>query len=149
MFSKSKGFTLIEVILVLAIIIAMVVLSIPFYQSFQIRTQLSNTSQEITQTLRYSQSKAMAIEDYSNFGLHFESDKYVLFRGNSYNPTDSYNEVYDLVETLSISVNLNGGGNDIIFDRLKGSTSNYGTVTITSVNNESKIITVNSLGKIE
>ena len=143
------GFTLIETLTILAIIAVMAVLSVPFYQSFQIRTQLDDNGEEIVQTLRRAQSKAMAIEDDQVFSVHFESNKFVLFKNTPYNPNDQDNEITDLPSTLSISVNLNGGGNDLVFDKLKGTTSNYGTATISSVNNESRTINISKIGKIE
>ena len=148
MFHK-KAFTLIETLIILAIIAVMAVLSVPFYQSFQIRTQLDDNGEEIVQTLRRAQSKAMAIEDDQVFSVHFESNKFVLFKNTPYNPNDPDNEITDLPLTLSISINLNGGGSDVVFDKLKGTTVNYGTVTISSVNNESRTISISKSGKIE
>ena len=97
------GFTLIETLTILAIIAVMAVLSVPFYQSFQIRTQLDDNGEEIVQTLRRAQSKAMAIEDDQVFSVHFESNKFVLFKNTPYNPNDPDNEITDLPLTLSIS----------------------------------------------
>jgi len=143
------GFTLIETLLVLTIIAVMAVLSVPFYQSFQIRTQLDDRSEEIVQSLRKAQSKAMAVEDDKVFGVHFENNKFVLFKNTPYNPDDPDNEITDLPATLSISFNLNGGGSEVVFDKLKGTTANDGTVSISSVNNESRTINVSQVGKIE
>jgi len=145
----ERGFTLIETLIVLAVIAVMAVLSVPYYQSFQIRTQLDDKAEEVVQTLRKAQSKAMAIEDDQVFGVHFESNKFVLFKNTPYNPNDPDNEITDLPSTLLISFNLNGGGSEIVFDKLKGTTANYGIVTISSVNNESRAISISKIGKIE
>ena len=147
MFHK-KAFTLIETLIILAIIAVMAVLSIPFYQSFQIRTQLDDRSEEIIQTLRKAQSKAMAVENDKVFGVHFENNKFVLFK-DTYNPDDPDNETFDLPTTLSISVNLSGGDSKVVFDKLRGTTLNDGTIIISSVNNESRTINVSKIGKIE
>ena len=145
----KNSFTLIEVLIVLAIIALVAVLSVPFYQSFQVRTQLDDQATEIAETLRKAQSKAMASEDNQSFGVHFESDKFVLFEGTSYDSNDSNNEVFDLPNTLSLSINLNGGGSDVVFDKVKGTTSDNGTLSLSSVNNETRTIEISPAGKIE
>jgi len=146
----KKAFTLIEILIVLAIISLVAVLAIPFYQPFQVRTYLDNNSQEIIQVLRKAQSKAMAGENDEVYGVHFSVDEYVLFKGMLYNPDDLENEIFGLPNSLSITnINLNGGGNEIIFDKLKGTTSNYGSIAATSISNESRTVSISKTGKIE
>jgi len=140
-----RGFTFIEVIIVIAVLGIIVGLGIPFYQSFQVSSQLDNTTQQLIQTLRRAQLKATASENFSDFGVHFELQSFTLFQGSTYSPIDSLNEVYDLTSVLSIS---SGPGPDVVFARVDGTTSNTGSVTITTSNGESSIITINGLGAI-
>jgi prepilin-type N-terminal cleavage/methylation domain-containing protein len=140
-----KGFTFIEVLIVIALLGLLVGLSIPFYQSFQVSNQLDTTAFEIVQTLRLAQAKAMAGENEENFGVHFESQKFVLFEGDVYQNADPANEVTEIPKTLSVATSF---GQNIIFSRIKGETSPGGTVTVRSDINESKAIQINVKGNI-
>jgi len=142
---KDSGFTFTEVLLVIGILGIIVGLAIPFYQSFQVSSQLDNTTQEIVQTLRRAQAKAMASESFSAFGVHLESQKFVLFKGDSYNPADPFNESVDLTGVLSIS---SGAGPDIVFSAVKGTTTDTGSITVGTSSGQSRIITINELGVI-
>lgn len=137
------GFTFVEVILVIGILGIIVGLAIPLYQSFQISSQLDDLTQEVVQTLRRAQQKAMASEDFSDFGVHFESQRFVLFKGNSYNPADPLNEVVNLPSVLSISP-----ATDIVFSALKGTVAISTLLTIQTRNNETSTININEFGVV-
>lgn len=144
--SIASGFTMVELLVVIALMGILVGLSIPFYQSFQVSSQLDNTSFEIIQTLRLAQANAISGENEETFGIHFEQQRYTLFQGDIYNSNDSSNEINDIPGTLNISTTF---GQDIIFSRIKGEASVAGTVTISSNTNESKVIKINAKGSID
>jgi len=142
----KRGFTLVEVLVSLGIIGLLIGLAIPFYQTFYLSSQLDNTTSELIQTLRKAQLKAMASEGDQPFGVHLEQRRFILFKG-FYNPSDNYNEIFDLPNTVLIS---SGVGQNVIFNQLKGTTSNLITITINSSNNRSRNISIiNQLGKID
>lgn len=144
-FSAKRGFTFVEILVVLGVIGLLTGLAIPFYQTFYIDSQLDNTTSELIQTLRRAQLKAMASEDDQTFGVHLEQRRFVLFKGSTYNPSDSYNEVNQLPNTLTLT---SGVGPNVVFNQLKGTTTNIGNITISSVNNRSQIISINEVGRI-
>lgn len=144
--SITSGFTMVEILVVIALLGILVGLSIPFYQSFQVSSQLDTTAFEIVQTLRLAQAKAITGENDENFGVHFESQKFVLFKGSIYQSADSANEVTEIPKTLNVFTSF---GQNIIFSRIKGETSPGGTVTIRSDINESKTIQINVKGNID
>ena len=138
----NKGFTFIEVLLVIGIIGVLVGLAIPFYQSFQVSSQLDNSTQEIVQTLRRAQARSMASESLSAFGVHFAGRKFVLFQGAIYNPADPLNEAVDLPNTLTITP-----ATDVVFSMTKGIPDSTNSILI-STSGESKTITINELGVV-
>lgn len=144
-FLAKRGFTFVEILVVLGVIGLLTGLAIPFYQTFYIDSQLDNTTSELIQTLRRAQLKAMASEDDQTFGVHLEQRRFVLFKGSTYNPSDSYNEATQLPNTLTLT---SGVGPNIVFNQLKGTTINIGNITISSVNNRSQIISINEVGRI-
>lgn len=141
----NRGFTFTEVLLIIGLIGIIAGLAIPFYQSFQVASELDNTSQSIIQTLRRAQSKAMASDSLVAFGVHLESQKYVLYKGASYNPADPANETYNVVKVLTINPQL---GVEVVFNAVTGETTNTGNITITSSVNKTKIISINNLGVV-
>jgi len=145
MFRKATtyGFTFVEVLLVIGILGIIVGLAIPFYQSFQISSRLDDTTQEAIQTLRRAQLKAMASEDFSDFGVHFEPQRFVLFKGDAYNPADLLNETVNLPSVLSISPVA-----DIVFSAIKGAVGGTASITIQTRSGETNTININELGVV-
>ncbi|MFA6552960.1 MAG: GspH/FimT family pseudopilin [Patescibacteria group bacterium] len=143
--NRAGGFSLIELLIVIGVLVLVAGLSIPFYQSFQVSSNLDNTTGEVTSALRRVQGMAMGSQQWSPWGIHLESRRYILFAGAAYAAGDPTNEVFTIPQNITISTTT---GTDIIFSRVKGETSNTGTVTLRSSNNESSTLTINSQGII-
>lgn len=139
-----KGFTLLEILLVVLIVAILVVFIFSLGLNFYKSQQLESYSQQILQALRRAQLKAMAVEADSSFGVYFDNlnKKYILFKGNSYNPGDPYNEEFDLPAIITIS-----GPSGVIFSKLKGRPSFIGNITINS-NGLTQSININAIGRI-
>jgi type IV fimbrial biogenesis protein FimT len=144
-----RGFTLIELILVIAIISIVATLSIPFIQTFQTSSDLYTYVDTVTKTLRRARQQAVSGQDSSSWGVYFNNDekKIILFKGNDFINRDI---TYDQEEEYSEIFNINTDfGNEIYFTLYSGLPSSNGTITATStVNNDIKYITVQDLGLI-
>ena len=93
----KSGFTLVEVLLTIAVLALLTAMVAPISLDFYRRQQLHTQTQEIIQTLRRAQLSAMSTEGDSNFGVYFTSNKYILFRGDSYILRDTqHDEIFDL-----------------------------------------------------
>jgi Tfp pilus assembly protein FimT len=147
----SRGFTTIEIVIVLSILLVLILVAVPFFQSFSVSHQLATDTQDILNTLRRAQNAAMASKENSKFGVNFGTGSgasFVFFRGDSYATRDpEYDEVYTLPQILSLSLNL-GGSQEIVFNKLKGTPTVTGTITLTSVNNETRTLNINEVGRI-
>ncbi|MBU1177358.1 MAG: prepilin-type N-terminal cleavage/methylation domain-containing protein [Patescibacteria group bacterium] len=141
----KQGFTLIEIIIVIAVIFFLVSTSIVSYRYFEKSTELEKTTQNIITTLKLAQAKTTSSEEASQYGVHFENDKYILFKGDEYQPESEDNKIYNISNRLEIE------GNDIIFQRISGKTEQNGNVSIRTISNPSsfKIIDIKSSGIIE
>jgi len=148
----KNGFTIVEVIIVVAFFSILAFVSVSFYQSFQVTYELNTSINELVQNLRRAQSKAMASEGDSKHGIYFNSGygaTYVLFKGNSYATRDTD---YDEETILSNNINLTyglGGGQEVVFSKFRGRPNNTGTITITSINGDYKTITINTAGRVK
>lgn len=143
--NRQRGFTLLEVLLVLGILGIMTGLAIPFYQSFMIASELDNVTQEISQALRNTQSQAMSSQGLSSYGVHFDINQFVIFYGDIYNPLDIDNEIFEVANTVDISSN---GSSEIVFSVGAGLPDTQPVISITSSNNKSKSINLNNLGVV-
>jgi Tfp pilus assembly protein FimT len=128
---NGAGFTLVEVLTIVGILIVLIVISVPALRFFQKESDLNNSTEEILNTLRLAQNKTIASEGASQYGVHFETGKYVLFKGTTYDPLATDNDVHSLPQSLEIyEINLAGGGSEIVFERVTGTTSQFGNVSL-------------------
>lgn len=146
----EKGFTMIEVIVVLIIFAVVLGLSILYYQTTQVRSDLNGQVLQFVSYARLAQSNADAGKDDSNHGIHLESGEYVLFTGDSYVESAGDNFEIDLPATMIIqNINLDGGGNNVVFERPYGETGDFGTFDFYSAQlNATKTITISNIGTI-
>ena len=82
--TKDKtGFTLIELLIIIGILVVLISQALPAFRSFQKESDLTNNSESIISTLRMAQSKALASEGSSCWGVYLStsSNQYILFKG--------------------------------------------------------------------
>lgn len=145
-----KGFTLIELIIVIFIIMILGALSVPFFQSFQVSSELYTLTDEVTRTLRNARVSAAAGQNSSKWGVKFDDSnkKFTLYKGNDFNTRDlDYDLVFNYKTIFSISTDFTN--DEINFDQYTALPSTQGTITLTSQNNQTHQITINSIGVID
>ncbi len=123
----------------MAVIVMIAGLSFPFYRNFFQGQQLQASADELVGNLRRAQTKSMANEFDSTWGVNFESGYYTIYATES----SDYNEEIDYLSSVSISAS------DILFDQLTGLPDASQTITLTDSSiNETKEITINTQGLI-
>ena len=133
---KSGGFTLFEVVIIVAILIILALTAIPYFRSFQQEADLINSVEEIINTLRLVQSKTLASEGPDQWGVRFTTsaipNQYTVFRGETYAfRQPSFDNTYLLPANIEIyQVDLAGGEPEVVFNRLVGSTDQSGTIDL-------------------
>jgi len=150
--NKNSGFTLIELLVVLSLFLIIIVLTITSFRFFEIKSVLNKTAKEIISTLELARSRTLASDGDSRWGVYFEQDNFVLFKGNEYNPELSDKEINNISERLEIyDIDLFEGSSEIIFTRLIGETNNFGKIGLRVKNSnpeQSKIIHIENSGSI-
>jgi len=140
----KNGFTLLEILLVVAIIIFLAAITFPLGFDFYKRQQLQTHSQQILQTLRRVQLKAMAVELESSFGVYLTNDNYILFKGDSYANRDSqYDEIFDLPQIITIQ----DPPKEVVFSKFEGKPNWTGGIILNS-NGLTQTININEMGRI-
>lgn len=153
----KKGFTLIEILVIIGIMVILVALAIPSYRFFQKESDLNNSAEEIINTLRLAQNKTLASEEASKYGVYFDAvstpNQYTLFKGENYASRDSsFDEIHKLSSFLEIyEISLAGGEPEVVFDRISGTTSQFGSISIGLKDNpaKTKTIYVENSGRVD
>lgn len=146
---SSKGFTLIEMIIVVGILAILLTLSFAAIQLFTGQVNLDTSSQQVLSTLQLARNRTLSSTGEMQHGVHFETSKYVLFEGSTYDSMDPDNKEFNLSAVEIYEININGG-DDVVYDRIRGTTSNNGNVKIrlTADNTKTETILVNSSGSV-
>ena len=136
-----QGFTVIEFILVIAIISIIAGFSTSFYSRYIQQNAVFTTSDELLGDLRRAQILAMMGKRNTNWGVNVSGTTLTLYSGSSYAARSS---AFD--ETFTINGNITVTGmTDINFNRPTGTPSATPTITIRGLGS-TKTITVNSYG---
>lgn len=141
--SFKNGFTLIEIIVAIAILTILFSVSILYYSTSSESAKLSTASQDIISNIKLAKDRTVASLASSSYGMHFENSQYVMFRGTSYSALDPNNIFYALPVGMEIAnISLEGGGVDIIFDRITGKVGNNGSIDVRVASDISKSKTI-------
>lgn len=148
--NKIRGFTLLEVIIVVIIIAIALGFSVIYYQTSQGRADVNSQASIFISYLRLARSNAQSGLNGAANSVRLQSSSYTFFEGEIFNESDENNETTDLPAAITIqNINLNGGGTDIIFEKSTGETDTYGTLDFVSSNaNKTITITISSIGTI-
>jgi len=149
---NQEGFTLIEILIVISVIVILLGLGLVGFRFFERGTELDTTAQHILATIKLTQTKTLASEDASQYGVHFENDKYVLFKGDTYQEGGADNSVYQIPGRLEIyNIDLSDAGDDVIFQRISGYTQQSGEIGLRIISEPGRIrtIVIQSSGLIE
>jgi prepilin-type N-terminal cleavage/methylation domain-containing protein len=137
-----KGFTLIELVVVLALVALFTGLAIPALRIAQRGSALNDESLSMVAVLRLAQSRTVSSEQASKYGVFFDMstspDRYVLFRGETYAARDVAS---DEVHALPVSVEIAGTtlpGAETVFQKVSGAASGAGSITLRLVLNPEK-----------
>jgi len=151
LYSNQRGFTLVEVIVSISIFIILATLVFLSASSFRATSDLSTTVSNVIADLRFLQSQTIASKNESQYGIKIEQDKFTLFKGSSYSTRDtSYDEVRDLPSRIDISSWSVGGGDEVVFERVSGSTNNAGSITLGLKSDPSiaRVVVISASGEI-
>ena len=141
--NKNFGFTLVEILIVIALFTMIAVLIPMIDPAVYTRQLLHNEQKELITTLYHARSQAMNTICLSiictgnlSYGLHIEHNQYTLFQGIVYDPLDQNNQI-----TLLDNNTHAYGISDVVFIEFSGD-------TYTSPATSSTIMLLTSDGKI-
>lgn len=138
---KKAGFTLVEIILVIALMGLIVGLTVPFMNDYYAKQQLYSFTDEVVANLRRAQNKAIIGEGNTNWGIVWHNNYYAIVQ----DPENLNTEI----DVLNYPENIIVSGSNVSFNRLTGKINTAIIININSTTtNEQRQITINTQGTI-
>jgi len=138
----KKGFSLVEILVIMGVLGIVIAASVPAFIFFRRQSDLGNNAEKILNVLKLAQSRTLASEktsapeDPGRYGVYFDNsaspNSYVFFKGVDFASRDmAFDKTYTLPQELEIyNIDLLGGSNEVVFERLTGFTPQEGTVSL-------------------
>lgn len=141
------AFTLLELLIVIGMLGAVLALGAPTLLFFQRASALGDSAEDLVNTLRQAQGRAVASEGASQWGVKFATSaspqRFTLFKGSSYaGRVPSQDKAHTLPSAVELfRVTLLGGGDEVVFSRVVGTTSQAGTLALRLKANPARVAT--------
>ncbi len=150
--SSHNGFTAIELLVVLGIVVLLSALAVPLSSGWHSGSLLDSAATQIIQTIRLAQNRSLARYNTEGHGVFFQinsgADRVILYQGSSYASRDAnYDRVLELSTVLTLTTTLTG--NEVNFSKGLGVPTTTGIITITHITSGSRTLSLNSIGTVE
>lgn len=143
--ANNKGFTFIELLIIIAIAMIASVSVSTFAVSFIHESVVRDAQEGLVGTLREAQSLAMSGKENSSWGVKYNSDSFILFCGNSFSGRDP---VFDRPMAINSNVEVSGF-DEAIFDSPSGRPEEALPEITISRGSAQKVFSLNSEGAAE
>jgi len=154
MINYERGYTLMEILISIAVLLILVGLGVINYHSVGSKNELNSSGQEIVSILRLAQSKTLGSKKESQYGVYFSTSsdphRYILFQGPDYvSRATSSDVIYELSEELEFyKINL-GGDHQVVFEYLTGNPEQNGEIGLRlKDSSKTKLIKVKESGQL-
>lgn len=154
---NEQGITFIEVLVVSGILTVLFAFTYISLRGIKPTASFQTTLTTLVSDVRNQQLRAMTGDaqggaSASNYGIRFETDRYILFQGSTYSSLDTSNFVVMLDSNLEFS-SITFLNNAVVFTKGVGDVVGYtgGANSLTlrnKLNNSTKTMQVNRLGVI-
>lgn len=123
-----RGVTLVEILVAISIMMLISSLVLAAFSSFRAQKTLDAAVEETLAAFSHAHLDTISSKNDQQYGVHIETDQVVYFIGPTYTTGAVTNVIHQLHTAIEIvNVSLNGGGSDVLYQRLSGTTNQYGT----------------------
>lgn len=151
MLKNSKlisGFTLLEIVIVIALISFISMIAVPFGVREIQRANASSTAIDLSSIIFLTQQNAYAGLNNTSHGVAFYNNRYILFEGDSLASASNQETVFFQNDAQIDLITLSGGGNELIFSKGSIRPQKTGTIRITE-ESSSYQISINTEGFVD
>ena len=143
-YSSKNSFSLVETLVVIAILAAIFIALVPVFIFFGKRANLDSEAEKISSILKSAQNKTLSSQGSSQYGVYFNApNQYILFKGENFAEREaSFDKVFNLPSSIEIYEISLGGGNEVVFENLTGFSNVSGFVSLELVADSSKNKTI-------
>ncbi len=139
-----RAFTLLEALLAVALVALVAGFSLPLYQSFAARNDLTLAAETMVHGFHLAQTSSQAVVQDQNWGLKAESGRLTVFAGSNFaSRLPEQDEVFEISPAITVS-----GLTEVVFSKFSGDPFQVGSLTLTNLQNETRILTINSRGLV-
>lgn len=138
-----RGFTLVEILVAIGLmgLIASLIL-VPF-SDFRSRKTLDAAVEEMLAAFSQAHLDTISSKNDQQYGVHISADQVVYFVGPTYATGTATNIIYPLHSAIEIvNISLSGGGSDVLYQRLSGTTNQSGTFQLRPKSKPTMVATV-------
>ena len=144
----KKGFTLVEITIVIAIIVIISAISVKVYFNMKEKQAILKDSESIVSIIEKTRNMSLNRKNDSAYGVKFASSSVTVFAGSTYISGNNISK-YDLESDVKIStISLSSHGTEVGFAKTTGVPNATGTVVL-STSVYTKTITISGTGIIE
>lgn len=142
----KRGFTLVEMLIVIAILAIVSFVAVGFVSNSVPRNQLQTETDALLGMLRRAQERTVNGYEGGPWGVHVEAGSATLFLGNTFATRDA---AYDETRTLPSAIGASGS-TDVVFEIRSGIPTASATFTLTDHDTSlTRTIIIHAWGTIE
>lgn len=141
---NNTGFTLVEILISLFVLAILSSFLWGGLKASRDNQGLSTGVETVLSALSEARTKTTSSEGDNQFGVYLDSGRVVIFQGTTFTEPNSLNREFKLDAVVAISSTaLSVSTSTIIFQKITGETTNYGTITISLKSNATKNKVIN------
>jgi Tfp pilus assembly protein FimT len=144
-FKKRQGFSLLEILVILSIIVLLSTISIPYLRKYQPNLKLNATARDLTSDLRYAQQLTVTEQVVYLVDFNLDSDSYQILKTGAATTTVKTVEFDSDVSFQQITDLPN---NQVVFN-FYGGVSEAGRIILVNINGKTATINIKPSGYIQ
>jgi prepilin-type N-terminal cleavage/methylation domain-containing protein len=135
--NQRRGFTFVEIIVALAVLSIICVISATAFRNMYRTSALRTSGTELFSALTEAQTKTLAAQNDTVYGVFVSSTTVTRFVGSTYSAATTSNKTYTFDGGVTATSSLITAGTPIVFAKVTGQPSVQGTIYLRTIDGSS------------